>query len=253
MQKRNVLLLLVLLILVAAAIFMFNRKDNAENKQVYQADTSAGLVKQNNIREHYYGVDVSHWNGDILEDIDKMDSLSFGICKATEGLDYVDPDFKQNWKLLAEKGLIRGAYHFLLVKEDPVTQAEHYYKTLGPADGEKQMTYIVDVEAGSLSVKDQDGATIQKVLLSFLDHIELLTNQTPMIYTNYAFANQYLNDPALTKYPLWLAEYSGGASPEIPVAWKAEGYTIWQKSDHYDISSNAVDYDEYHGQLSDLY
>lgn len=249
-SKRTFLLIIAIAAAVGASIAIFISRD--DNVATATKQEKPQTEKDNQSAETYYGIDVSHWNGDILTDIDKADNISFGICKATEGIDDTDPDYSQNRELLQKHQLTWGAYHFLMVDDDPVAQAEFYYKTMGAKTGSKQMTYIVDVEAGSLSTKDRDATTIQKVLLTFLKHMESLTNETPMIYTNYSFANEFLTDSTLSHYPLWLAEYSGGTTLKIPEVWKEKGYTIWQKSDTYDISSSHVDYDEYHGVLSEL-
>ncbi len=42
------------------------------------------------------GIDVSKYQHSEIDEIDEADSLSFIICKATEGITYVDPKFKQN-------------------------------------------------------------------------------------------------------------------------------------------------------------
>ncbi len=227
-------------------------------EQSEKTDTTIPTVTHKTTKEaeqkaYYYGIDVSHWNGDIVADIDKMDDLTFGICKATQGISYVDPDFAQNFKTLQQKGLIFGAYHFYISSDDPKTQADHYYHTIAGDDKPLQMACIVDIEAGSIDKKGITAEAIQKDLFTFLDHIESLSGRTPIIYTGYSFANEYLTDTKLSKYPLWLAEYSGGQSPMIPTVWKDKGYMIWQKTDRHDLNSNEVDYDQYYGLKSGLF
>ena len=77
-------------------------------------DTLQSLATQaGNAAEFVYGIDVSDFQGDEVDFLDKQkDSLSFVICKATEGITYTDPEFQNNWKTIPEKGFIRGAYHF---------------------------------------------------------------------------------------------------------------------------------------------
>lgn len=256
-NKKGISIIVVLLIILILGFIIFN---NAERKtdstQTAAVDSTyedrQSAQEQTEEPKWYYGVDVSHWNGNFVKDIDKLDSLTFGICKATEGTTYVDPDFSNNWNALEQKGLVRGAYHFYVSSEDPIQQAKHFYQVLGKTNDSLQMTFIVDIESGSISAGKTKN-TIQQELLTCLKHIESLTKKTPMIYTSYYFANEYLVDSIFANYPLWLAEYSNGKAAKIPETWEEKGYTIWQKSDHHDINSHAVDYDVYHGDLSDLY
>lgn len=215
--------------------------------------SSASLAQQsteNKVRKHY-GIDVSRWNGDIQSELDKVDSIDFVICKATEGKSGVDPTFKANWNLLSEKGLIRGAYHFYLVDDDPIRQAEHFWSIIQQLDS-TDLAPVVDIEQGSIS-SDTDPVRIQVELLLFLRHLQSKCNRLPMIYTGVDFADQYLTNDAFASYPLWLADYTKRENPSIPKAWKEKGFTIWQRTDEYTINSNNTDLDIFYGKLEQLY
>lgn len=190
-----------------------------------------------------YGIDVSHYNGFVVDSITIKDSLSFVICKATEGLEYVDRMFNHNWREISKKGLIKGGYHFYLANFDPVKQAEHYLKTIGkllPND----FGPIVDVEQGSLrSISKSDLTLFQNNLLQYLATVEKKTNKTPMIYTNLDFADRYLTHIEFSKYHLWIGEYTEEKHPKLPKVWKNFGYTVWQQSDSHFIKSIRVDLD----------
>jgi lysozyme len=200
----------------------------------------------------HYGIDLSHWNGDIVNDIQPVDSLWFAICKATQGKTGVDRSYEINWKLIKDKGLIGGKYHFYIVNDDPIAQAEHFYKIAGNIDS-MDIPLIIDIEEASLSVRAfKKTEDIQKELLQCLQRVEQLSGRVPMIYTGLDFANTYLNNKQFERYPLWLAEYSGNASPRIPAVWKNKKYKIWQKTNRIDINSITVDYDVYYGTKKDL-
>ena len=78
-----------------------------------------------------YGIDISKYQGDEVDLLNKKkDSLSFIICKATEGITYTDPKFHQNWQLISAKKFIKGAYHFYRCQDDPIKQAAHYLNTI---------------------------------------------------------------------------------------------------------------------------
>ena len=62
------------------------------------------------------GIDVSNFAGNF--DWASTSGLSFGICRASQGLggsgtNSPDPYLAWNWPRIKAKGLARGAYHFL--------------------------------------------------------------------------------------------------------------------------------------------
>jgi lysozyme len=198
----------------------------------------------------HYGLDISHYQGNIMVRLDTTNELRFVFCKATQGTVYLDPDFRINWHGIRQKGFVRGAYHFYTCVDDPLEQARFFagqIDDLGPAD----MPPVLDIEQGGMGEK-ANATDLQTGLLAFLRELETLTGRRPMIYTNYAFAQKYLKTEALGNYPLWLADYSGGAQPAVPDLWKKKGYKIWQRSSDYTISSGVSDFDVYFGQFSGL-
>ncbi len=203
----------------------------------------------------HYGVDLSHWQGDIMSTMDKeKDKLSFIICKATGGEYYIDPKFRTNWRAIKAKGFIRGAYHFYLCANNPKKQAEHFCNTISDI-GATDIAPILDIEQGSMT-KDVSGKQMVKDILVFLKEVEKKIGRKPILYTDYAFAQEYFKNSKhssdLAEYDLWLAEYSGSAKPKVPDTWAAKGYKIWQKSASYHLDSQHVDHDEYSGLLSEI-
>ena len=200
----------------------------------------------------WYGVDVSKWNGNIKADLNLMDSISFVICKATEGIDFIDPEFSVNWNLLKQRKLIRGAYHFFHANDDPIRQAELFIEVIKRYDP-SEMVPIVDIEQTSLPIENKLTSTkIQVDLLLFLSHLERNTGSVAMIYTSKAFANEYLNNETFAKYPLWLAEYSTARYPSLPVTWKEKSFKVWQKSSSYSVQSKLIDLDVFFGKIEEL-
>lgn len=197
---------------------------------------------QNN--ELLRGIDVSHWNGNLIEDLPHRDDLKFVICKATQGERDIDPDFRKNRKFLTEKNITKGVYHFYIYPQDPIQQAEHFCNTVGELKA-SDFPLIIDIEDESLSRKYIDHYKLKNDLLKFLDFIETKTAKIPVIYSNYAFLNKYITEDIFSKYPLWLAEYSHAAKPRIPKVWRNKGCLIWQKTDSYDVNSDEVDFDIY--------
>lgn len=264
-----VLLVLIKILLVGHAFYTFKTGEDLHRKMSYIVSRQDSLeelysydihlheqataFQKNTSPSHYYGIDISHWNGNIVKDINNIDSITFAICKATEGVSATDPSYHRNIKLIKDKGVISGAYHFYLTSDSPIEQAQHFYNVVHQS-GNVDMPLIIDVEELSLPVRGEiPKQTVVQDILKFLHHLENLTGTTPMIYTDYSFANEYLSDTVFSNYPLWLTEYTSTLSPQIPVAWKNNGYKIWQKSNRMDISSYTVDYDIYYGSKAGLY
>jgi lysozyme len=59
------------------------------------------------------GIDVSNWQGDIDWNKVRAAGTQFAFIKATEGGDYLDPKFAQNWQAAKSVGIPRGAYHMV--------------------------------------------------------------------------------------------------------------------------------------------
>ncbi|GLW09101.1 hypothetical protein Misp01_42300 [Microtetraspora sp. NBRC 13810] len=147
----------------------------------------------------------------------------FGIVKATEGLTIDDSAFARHWKALAEKGIVRGAYHFGHPRNDPVAEADHF---LSVVDGQP-------VKRGDLLVLDletTDGRSVAEVnqwARIWLAHVRERTGTTPLFYSNWSFADTY--GKGLERYPLWVANYSAKGTVSAPADWKR--WTILQYSE----------------------
>lgn len=199
------------------------------------------------------GIDISKFQGDLIGHLGDRPDIRFILCKATEGLDYVDPDFRKNWRAIESQGKVRGAYHFFHVQDDPILQADAYIKALNSwwllwhrGLKSKDLPPVVDIERASLK-GPVDIAELHKRLLAFLNRIEAKTGRRPILYTNGYFADIYLVNPAFAKYPLWLADYTNQDQPTVPKTWQTVGYRLWQKSESYTLDSQAVDFDVFNG------
>jgi len=168
-----------------------------------------------------WGVDVSHYQGNVDWSAVRAGGASFAFCKASEGTTTVDPRFADNWQALEAAGLMRGAYHFGHPGFDADTQAVHFHSVVGalkPGD----LPPVLDIETS-------DGHPVSVVVpwvLNFVARAESLFGRKLVIYTG-GFWKSTLGDPVvpeLSAHPLWLANY--GQSPVLPRAWSA--WTFWQ-------------------------
>lgn len=149
------------------------------------------------------GIDISHHQGKINWEILKTNNLDFVFIKATEGDDFVDKDFINNWENTRNIGLIRGAYHFFSLRIKGSIQADNYIKNV-PAE-KNSLPPVIDLEYGGNSKKK---FTKSEFILEIIDYIEKIENyykRGPVLYVTYDFYNDYIKDvQALEKYKLWI-------------------------------------------------
>jgi lysozyme len=189
------------------------------------------------------GIDVSKDQGAVSWPAVADAGYAFTFIKATDGQDYVDPMFAQNWEGAQAAGLLRGAYHFFRAEDDPDVQAEWFWKTVG---GKNELPLVVDVEESM----EQSASTVIANLTRFLESLQQWTGKQPMIYTDPGFWNG-LGASGFGGYPLWVAEY-GVSEPTLPSGWAL--WTFWQHSENGQVPGiqGNVDLNVFSGPLSAL-
>ncbi|RAJ04234.1 GH25 family lysozyme M1 (1,4-beta-N-acetylmuramidase) [Chitinophaga skermanii] len=279
MSKERIILLAAVLLMAAAGFFGgrfstlatmmvdVNKIANEEEEEIeipidLKTDTTArtptkALLPQPNtllqiIRKSSIinGIDISKYQGNLLTEINSLDSLHFVICKASQGAKGTDPYFAANWERLHKLPVIKGAYHFFNAAHDPIQQAKHFLQTVGSFDS-LSIPPIVDVEEQGIPAA-LSPAEVQLSLLQFLRYVEKVTKRVPMIYTDLNVGNKYLKNEMFAEYPLWLAAYIQGAHPTLPLTWQKSGMHFWQKSSSFNIESTQADYDLFSGTGEDF-
>ncbi|MGI0116765.1 glycoside hydrolase family 25 protein [Zooshikella sp. RANM57] len=193
-----------------------------------------------------HGIDVSYYQGTINWKKVAKNNIDFAFAKATGGVFFTDPQFENNWHGMRAVGIKRGAYHFFYASESAQEQARHFLNTirkLTPTD----LPPVLDVEI----LDNTEPALLRQRVITWLKIVEERTQKTPIIYSDLYFARQYLNDPRLSKYPLWVADYSKqlGALPSV---WRQQGWLFWQHSENGRVPgvNGAVDLDIGSSKLS---
>ena len=193
-----------------------------------------------------HGIDVSHHQGTInwkaVKATEKQEyPISFVFMKATEGGDYKDRRFAENFRQAREVGLIRGAYHFYNPNSEPIRQADFYISQVKLEKGD--LAPVLDIER-----KPRDKAKLQADLVKFLNRLEQHYGVKPIIYTSYKYRARYLDAPEFAKYPLWIAHYYvDSLSYEGP--WQ-----FWQHTDYGTVPGidESVDLNVFNGSLTDI-
>jgi len=178
-----------------------------------------------------YGIDVSHYQGDIEWSLVKSD-ISFVFVKATDGDSFVDPRYTENSKDLLSEEITSGAYHFYRPGDDPIKQATHFVNTSKKSG--HQLRPVLDIEiTDGVSAKD-----ISSGALKWLKYVEEKMNCKPMIYTFASYWDDNLGE-TFNDYDFWLANWSSEPTPPK----KRSNWLLWQFTNKGVISGidSAVD------------
>ena len=205
------------------------------------------------------GIDVSHWDAGIDWPKVRATGQRFVFAKATEGINYKDDTFKDNWSGAKAAGLLRGAYHFFRCNVDAKKQADYFIEFVKAAKDDGELPPVLDLETN-------DGMTKEKIVVAakvWLDRVEAAFGKKPIIYSGQYFLQDYLVQagggppPWAKDYPLWLAQYPNqfveGVKPFLPRGWFS--WSFWQYSDKGRINgiNAAVDMNFFNGTLEELY
>jgi lysozyme len=188
------------------------------------------------------GLDISHHNGDIVWSQVRAQGLSFVFIKATEGGDYVDPNFQTNWSSSAAAGMQKGAYHFYNFCKTGAEQADNFIKTVPVEAG--ALPVVLDLEQSSDCAQLPAKDAFLKDLAAFTAKIQAAYGSAPILYINNAMYNQYLTG-SVAAYKLWIADPSHTA-PLMPAG---ETWALWQYAWHGKVAGigSEVDLDVYSG------
>lgn len=188
------------------------------------------------------GIDVANYAGQF--DWAGTSGLSFGICRASQGLgasgtNSPDPYLSWNWPRIKDQGLARGAYHFLDPDLDGAEQASYFVNTVSAVGLETTDMLWLDNETA--------GASVTAVAACARDFMAKLTSLRPHnpcgVYSYWSFITSG-NCAGLSGYPLWLAIYQT-ATPGAPAPWSA--WTFWQSG-----GTSTYDNDVFNGSAADL-
>jgi lysozyme len=135
-----------------------------------------------------YGIDVSNHQGRIDWADVATDNISSVYMKATEGDDFVDKRFTENWSGAASAGLARGAYHFFTLCSPGAAQAANFLRVL-PNDPQA-LAPAVDLEYSACS-KRPDNETFQRELRTFIEAVESKIGKRVLVYAMPSFTKTY--------------------------------------------------------------
>jgi lysozyme len=192
------------------------------------------------------GIDVSHHQGNIDWMKVKAGKVDFAFVKATEGLGYIDPQFRRNAAGANAVGIPVGYYHYAHPESNKALDEAKAFvdATKGqPA----QLPYVLDLEGESSKLSTVD---LTSWALTFMREVKRLTGASVMLYTGAYFAKDEVG-AALGEFPLWVAHY-GTNKPLDDSTW--DKWTVFQYTSSGAVPGivGHVDMNEYNGSVSDL-
>ena len=167
---------------------------------------------------HIHGIDISHYQGEVFwETLGENTHMSYVYLKATEGGDRIDATFERNIEMAHEHGLKVGSYHFYRPRTDQYLQLLNFQSQCLPH--EQDLIPMIDIETtGGLSTDDFCDS-----LFYFLDLVEEVYHQKPLLYTGRNFYNKHLRGK-VDDYKIMIAMYTD----EEPVLADDRDITMWQ-------------------------
>ncbi len=198
------------------------------------------------------GVDVSAYQGTINWETIENQGIYFAYIKATEGNDYKDSEFDNNWNNINSTTLLKGAYLFYDFGKDGNSMADFFIKTV-PVEA-RTLPPAIDVEltgeaTTKLPNKDSVLKNVNKIIKKFKDTY----HQNPLIYTNIKTYDTYFKGSHLDNVDFWICDISND-NPEIDIKdWKFWQFSWRGMLNGIDSDQKFIDLDVYNGNLKDFY
>lgn len=174
------------------------------------------------------GIDIASYQRGI--DLSKV-PCDFVIIKATQGTNYVNPDFERALKQALSLGKCVGVYHYAS-KGGAKQEAEHFVNAARKAIGEA--IFILDWEQGdNVNFRTPSYARV------FLETVQTLTLRTPMIYMSKSVCRDMNWNSVAPTYPLWVAQYASYAITGYKSSpWTDKnGYGAWKSPTIFQYTS----------------
>ncbi|TNJ47597.1 GH25 family lysozyme [Phaeobacter sp. B1627] len=173
-----------------------------------------------------HGIDVARYQGRIDWPQVRASGVSFAWIKATEGGDFIDPEFRANWRAARRAGLRRGAYHFYYFCRTPEDQARWYIRNVPREAGTLPPVLDIEWNHASPSCKRRpSGAQARREAERFLKLITAHYGRRPVLYTTVDFYRD-TGIGQLKGVDFWLRSVAGHPEQVYPGAhWKFWQYT----------------------------
>src|SRR5215470_13695408 len=193
------------------------------------------------------GIDVSYYQGTIDWAAVAADGVKYAFIRVSDGTGFQDPKFDTYWASSRANGVLHGAYQFFRPNQDVIAQADLLLSKMGTLQPD-DLPPVLDVEAaGGLSASG-----VAAAVKAWVDHVTAAIGKPPIIYTGFYFWRDSVGAPDMTSSPLWHAQYTTAACPNIAPPWG--DWAFWQYTDSGSVAgiSGGVDMDRFNGDMTAL-
>lgn len=193
------------------------------------------------------GIDISHHQGEIDWAILRNESIDFIFMKATEGGDFVDPRFKQNWAKAKVINVKTGAYHFYRFCKNGLEQAANI-KRVVPKDS-SSLPIVLDLEFDGNCASNKSKNQLIAEIESCLFELQTYYGSVPILYVTNDFYAKYVNANNFKQNPIWIRDII--SSPNLSDLRK---WTFWQYSNCGRVRgiTGCVDLNVFNGSKEEL-
>ena len=198
--KRRVRNLIVAVVIIIAVSYL------AAYSYTYFLDTYRNYyacegVKIDQSKYKVYGIDVSSHQGEIDWSKVSKDNIQFCFLKATEGEDFVDKRYKENYIGARQNKMIIGAYHFFRFGTSGKSQAQNFINNV--AINHLDLPPVLDVERHGNFFSFSKAKEIRTEIKNYLQEIERNYSVKPIIYTNIDGYERYIKG-YFEQYEIWI-------------------------------------------------
>lgn len=151
----------------------------------------------------YNGIDVSEWQGNIDFGEVARAGIEVVYIRTSEGTNYVDPYFRENYEKAKANGIRVGFYHFLTATSvaEAGEEAEFFVNNIKGLEPNCRLAMDFEVFDG-LSVSE-----INEISRAFLETVEKLSQKECVIYSDAYNARTVFSKELAKDYPIWVADY----------------------------------------------
>lgn len=217
-MKKNKTIFLFLIVVTIGSFFFYVLKNQINNFYIINVSKKINEYK-------IKGIDVSHHQGNINWEKINIDSVKFVFLKSTQGNSYVDSKFKINVKNIRKKNIPIGAYHYYIVKNNPVKQFENFTKHT--PKNIINLPPIIDIEFGGNEelMNENNKESFIRDFTLFEKLISDFYGKKPIFYTSGKLYNLFLKNNFNNK--IWICDFSSKRINYVSI----EKIIFWQHSD----------------------
>ena len=194
------------------------------------------------------GMDVASYDDVTDWAAAKASGIEYAFIRVSDGTQYPDPTFATKWPAAKAAGMLRGAYQYFRPSEDPIAQADLLLNATGPLmPGD--LPPVLDLEVNGGLTQAQVTAAVKQ----WIDHVTAAIGRPPIVYAGLYSWPDLTGGADFTTSPLWIAQYTSAACPDIPDPWTH--WLFWQHTASGSapgVTGSALDLDVFDGTYEDL-